>query len=48
MQYCIECNSTEQGTIEIIEDGETIEVCAVCQSTDDTMRNFDEDAFKDR
>jgi hypothetical protein len=48
MQYCTECNSVEQGTIEIEVDGETMDVCAVCQMTEDTMRNFDEDAYKDR
>lgn len=48
MQYCSECNAIEQGTIELIEGDETIEVCSVCQTTDDSMQNFDEDAGKDR
>lgn len=48
MDYCNECYSVEQGTIEIELDGETISVCACCQSTDETMVSVDEDAGQDR
>lgn len=48
MQYCTECHSIEQGTVEIELDNETIEVCASCQSIDDTVRHYDEDYGKER
>jgi hypothetical protein len=48
MQYCVECNAVEQGTLTKVTDGEEYEVCACCESDDDTIRHFDEDAGKDR
>lgn len=49
MQYCAECNAVEQGTLTKTDDhGTEYEVCACCESDDDTIRHFDEDAGKDR
>lgn len=48
MQYCTECNSVEQGTITIEVDGEEMQVCAVCEMEEDTIRHHDEDYGKER
>lgn len=48
MQYCTECLSVEQGTIEVEVDGEIFEICSQCESSDDTMILVDEDYGKDR
>lgn len=47
MRACTECCSVEQGTIEIEVDGETVEVCAVCEM-EDSMKSYDEDYGQDR
>lgn len=49
MQYCTECHAVEQGSITKVNDHEEeYEVCACCESDDETLTHFDEDAGKDR
>lgn len=49
MRVCSECCAVEQGVKEITEDGETFEVCAVCEfPAEEVMQSFDEDYGSDR
>lgn len=49
MTVCKECGATEQGTIEIEDQGETVEVCKCCHfPADEVMVNYDEDYGSDR
>ena len=42
MTVCRECNAIEQGYKTITENGEEIEVCVVCESTDICEINEDD------